>query len=143
MGSPEDYFREVLSQPGVDAVVLARGVASGEALGPRPADAFASLCDSALATISALSPAAADATIMTIGGGMRAGDYVRTRTFELVVHGIDIAAALGVEPAVLAAALRDSLAIAVELAVQGGTGNAVLAALTGRGGLVGDFSVLG
>lgn len=70
----------------------------GEALGPRPADTFASLCDSALAGISALSPAAA---------------------------------------------LRDSLAIAVELAVQGGTGSAVLAALTGRGGLVGDFGVLG
>ena len=80
---------------------------------------------------------------MTIGGGMRAGDYVRTRTFELVVHGIDIAAALGVEPAVPADALRDSLAIAVELAVQGGTGSVVLAALTGRRGLVGDFSVLG
>ena len=35
------------------------------------------------------------------------------------------------------------MTIAVELAVQGGTGSAVLAALTGRGGLAAEFSVLG
>ena len=60
----------------------------------------------------------ADAAIMTVGGGMRTGDYVRTRTFELVVHGSDIAAALGTDPQFPDSPLRDSLEIAVELAVR-------------------------
>lgn len=143
LSSPEDYFRAVLSQPGVDDVVRERGVASGKALGERPAEAFAALCDSALTKVSTPSPADADATIMMVAGGMRAGDYVRTRTFELVVHGIDVAKTLGAEPLVPEAALRESLAIAAGLAMQSGKGSSVLAGLTGRGGLTEDFAVLG
>ncbi|MCU4297921.1 maleylpyruvate isomerase family mycothiol-dependent enzyme [Brevibacterium permense] len=109
----------------------------------RPAEAFNALCESALTKVSTLSPADADATIMTAAGGMRAGDYVRTRTCELVVHGIDIDAALGVEPTVPEAALRESLALAAGLAMQSGTSSSVLAGLTGRGGLAEDFTVLG
>ncbi|MFE2741449.1 hypothetical protein ACFXEC_11985 [Brevibacterium sediminis] len=67
----------------------------------------------------------------------------RTRTFELAVHGIDIATILGAEPLVPEAALRESLAIAAGLAMQSGKGSSVLAGLTGRGGLAEDFTVLG
>ena len=146
--SPEDYFAAILSQQGVDDLVLERGIASGRDLGDDPASAFAAKCESALSRLSRLeevssSASVADAAIMTVGGGMRTGDYVRTRTFELVVHGSDIAAALGTDPQIPDSPLRDSLEIAVELAVRGGTGSRVLAALTGRGGLAGDFSVLG
>ena len=34
-----------------------------------------------------------DPVISTIFGGMRLSDYLPTRTFELVVHGLDIARA--------------------------------------------------
>jgi len=40
-----------------------------------------------------------EALITTIGGGMRVRTYLPTRTFELVVHSLDISAATGIDVA--------------------------------------------
>lgn len=122
--------------------VADRGRAAGEALGAHPATAVGAIAARVLPVVEAC-----DGTelVTTIAGGMRLADYLPTRTFELVVHTLDLHAALGtshdlaVPPADPAAA---ALALAAELAVAGGRAGDALLALTGRRGLPRGFSVL-
>jgi hypothetical protein len=97
------------------------------------------LAGQAVAAVTAASP---DALIDTSAGGMRVARWLPTRTFELVVHGMDIAGAAGVpfEPPV--EALAESAALAARVAAVTGKGQAVLLALTGRRELPASFSVL-
>jgi hypothetical protein len=81
--------------------------------------------------------------ITTLAGGMRLGSYLPTRTFELIVHTLDLAAALKVVPAPPEEATAESLAIAAGLALRTGRAAEVLLSLTGRGPLPNGFSVLG
>ena len=62
---------------------------------------------------------------------MRLGEYLRTRTFELVVHGLDIGAASGVDPGFARAPLVDATGLAAEVAVLTGRGPDLLLAMTG------------
>lgn len=74
----------------------------------------------------------ADRRISTPLGPFRIADYLRTRTLEVVAHGIDIARAIGVTPwEPPANALADSIALLGELAVIRGDGPALLMAMTG------------
>ena len=66
-------------------------------------------------------------------GGMRVRDWLPTRTFELVVHGTDVAAAAGVGYHLAPAVLAEAAALAARTAVAIGDGEMVLRALTGRG----------
>ena len=80
--------------------------------------------------------------VTTIAGGMRLTDYLPSRTFELVVHTADLAAALGLasEPPPVPAA--QALGLVAQLAVTDGRATALLRAATGRDGLPPGFSVL-
>ena len=80
--------------------------------------------------------------IETIAGGMRLSDYLPTRTFELVVHTLDIAAALGRDTSAPPQALAEAVHLATELAVLKGDGQPLLLALTGRNALPDQYSVL-
>lgn len=80
--------------------------------------------------------------VTTIAGGMRLGDYLPTRTFELAVHTADLAAALGVPPDVPATAAAQALQVVTQLAVADGLAGPLLLAATGRPGLAEGFSVL-
>ncbi len=75
-------------------------------------------------------------------GLMNLADCLATRTVELVVHGIDVADALGVPAAVPDAALRQTLEVLSETAVAGRLGVPVIRALTGRAALPEGFSVV-
>lgn len=76
-------------------------------------------------------------------GTMTLSGYLPTRTFELVVHGHDLASTLGVSaPPQLAEPARSCLRLAMSLAVEQGAAGDVLLALTGRGPLPPGFSVL-
>ncbi len=140
IAGPAEYFRRTRDMPGADpADVHARGVAAGEALGADPAAAFSRIADRVLELVRG----AGDPMITCIVGGIRLSDYLPTRTFELVVHGVDIARAAGVDPAPPLPALRSSAVLAAELAVDNGDGARILEALTGRGALERGFTVLG
>jgi hypothetical protein len=80
--------------------------------------------------------------VTTIVGGMRLGDYLPTRTFELAVHTADIVTALDVPPDVPATATAQALDIVTDLAVAEGLAGPLLLAATGRPGLPAGFSVL-
>ena len=80
--------------------------------------------------------------LTTIAGGMRLGEYLRTRIFELVVHGLDIAEACGVDPGFAEEPLVDAATLAAEVAARSGRAPGVLLALTGRGALPPDFTIV-
>jgi Mycothiol maleylpyruvate isomerase N-terminal domain len=83
-----------------------------------------------------------DALIHTIGGGMRIRHYLPTRTFELVVHSLDITAATGLQAALPPEALAHATRLAADIAIELGQGPTVLQALTGRARLPHGFSVV-
>ncbi|MFT3660613.1 MAG: maleylpyruvate isomerase N-terminal domain-containing protein [Gordonia sp. (in: high G+C Gram-positive bacteria)] len=135
----EGYYEAVARMLGADpAAVRRRGIEAGAALGADPASSFQEIADRAVA--SALGWA--DGIIRTPVGGMRASCYLPTRTFELIVHGLDVARAGGVTTTPPELPLRRATSLAVSLAVRSGEGAAVLMALTGREPLRTGFTVL-
>jgi len=140
IATPEAYYAKVAGFAAADpAAVVERGRAAGAALGDDPAAAFrARLADAA----AALDVAGDDDLPTTLVGGMRLAAYLPTRTFELAVHGTDIAAATGLVVAFPPDVLAEAAALAARIAVELGKGPEVLAALTGRSGLPSGFSVV-
>ena len=135
--TPEAYYRftaPISSGP----EVAERGRLAGVALGDDPARTVADLVDRVLARVPADDP-----VIETIGGGMRLSDYLPTRSFELTVHGFDIATATGIAPPTPSPeVLGRMIALAGRVAVLGGSGPAVIGALTGRRPLPPGYSVV-
>ena len=136
---PSDYFLEVARLPGADPEhVRDRGVLAGRELGDDPARAFARLAEAVLAEVRG----ADDPVVESIAGTIRLTDYLVSRVFELVVHGIDICVATDRETDVPPGAERAALQLTAELAARGGHGVDVLLAATGRRPLPDGFSVL-
>ena len=67
-------------------------------------------------------------------GTMALADYLRTRNLEVVVHGLDLAKALGLDWTPPRDSAADAFALLGEIAVDRGVANNVLPALTGREG---------
>jgi len=140
IATPQAYYALVARAGGADpAAVAERGRAAGAALGADPASAFRALIADATA---ALDRAGDDDLVTTVAGGMRLLAYLPTRTFELAVHGADIAAATGLPVTIPPAVLTEAAALAARTAVEIGQGPVVLAALTGRAVLPPGFSVV-
>ena len=140
VATPEAYYVAVRRAGGADTEAVAeRGRAAGAALGDAPAAAFRALLADAVAALDA----ADDGDVVpTAAGRMRVGDYLPTRTFELAVHGADIAAATGLAVAPPPEVLAEAAALAARAAVALGNGPAVLAVLTGRTPLLPGLSVV-
>jgi uncharacterized protein (TIGR03083 family) len=117
-----------------DSGVTRRGVEAGEALGDDPGGAVRLLLDAAIDDLAGADP---EQVVTTYAGGMRLRDYLPTRSFELVVHGLDIATAVPVRWTPPAAALAEAVTLATEVALRRGEGTILLRLITGRepGGL--------
>jgi Mycothiol maleylpyruvate isomerase N-terminal domain len=120
--------------------VVGRGVAAGKALGDNPAE----LVDALAMRVPALVETAGNPVINTAAGGMRLENYLPTRSLELVVHSLDIAAAV---PDIDGPEFSDQLLsqvarVAATAAVLQGRGVELMLALTGRAPLSPDFSVV-
>lgn len=137
--SAAEYYEQTGGAGAADAgAVLQRGIDAGAALGDDPAAAFAGIVERVIDRLAS----AEDGLILTIVGGMRLSSYLPTRTFELVVHGLDIATAADLPPTPPESALSRTLELATALAIRSGQGSRVLLALTGRRGLGDGFTVL-
>jgi uncharacterized protein (TIGR03083 family) len=138
VASAPDYYRATQAVAAGPAVA-ARGRDAGAALGGDPAAAVAEIAARVLALVDTR-----DGTevVTTVAGGMRLGDYLPTRTFELTVHTADLATTLGVPLDVPATAAAQALHIVAGLAVTGGLAGPLLLAATGRPGVPAGFSVL-
>ncbi|WP_336659562.1 maleylpyruvate isomerase N-terminal domain-containing protein [Leucobacter sp. USHLN153] len=147
--SADEYFARSLQLPGAsDTAVLQRGIEAGAALGDDPALAFAEIAGRVLGVVKD----AGNPLIETIVGGMRLAAYLPTRAFELVVHGLDVRAAVialdghaasAPPPEPPASVLGEALELAGAIAARRGVGSALLLAATGRGPLPERYSVLG
>jgi hypothetical protein len=138
VASAAEYFRATRAAA-ADPAVAARGRDAGTALGVDPPAAVAEIAARVLPLVDAQH---GTDLVTTIAGGMRLGDYLPTRTFELAVHTADLATALGVPPDVPATAAAQALHIVAVLAVADGLAGPLLLAATGRSGLPPGFSVL-
>ena len=123
-----------------NAAVAERGRQAGQALGDDPVEFVNALARRVLAEVEA----ARNPLIHTAAGGMRLENYLSTRTFELVVHSLDIAAALpDIEPPEFSDQLLSEVArVAATAAVLRGGGVELMLALTGRAALRPGFSVV-
>jgi uncharacterized protein (TIGR03083 family) len=137
LAGPVDYL---LAIGRVDASsVVERGRAAGDALGDDPAAAVRAIVDRVLPLLDRDD----DPLVTTIFGGMRLSTYLPTRSFELVVHGLDVADALGAPAPAFGAPLWSlALGLASEAAARGDRAPALLRALTGRHSLPEGFSVV-
>ena len=134
-----DYYR-IIAEAFTDAAAVAeRGRQAGAALGDDP---VATVSDLATRARAALDGRAPDYVLTTLIGGMPLAEYLRTRNFELVVHGLDIARATGLPFNAPPEALADAVALAAQTAVALDRGEALLLALTGRDALPPGFSVV-
>jgi uncharacterized protein (TIGR03083 family) len=139
VASPERYFA-LVAQVKVDPAAIAeRGRQAGAALGEDVAAGFRDLVAQARAKVAATTP---DALVSTIAGGMRVRAYLPTRTFELVVHGLDVAAATGLAVAFAPDVLGEAAQLAARICVVTGQAPVLLAALTGRTALPAGFSLV-
>ena len=133
------------SPPGSDArrkrdeSIAERGKKAGAALGVDPATAVRALAE----RVTALVDATEDETPMaTAAGRMTLVGYLPTRTFELVVHSLDLAGALDLSvPPTLGPAIAASTALAGEIAAARPDAPLVLLAPCGRRNLPATFSV--
>ncbi|CAN5664613.1 maleylpyruvate isomerase N-terminal domain-containing protein [soil metagenome] len=139
VASAVDYYATgVVAATHHDAVVD-RGRAAGAALGDDPAAAIGAL----VAAVGEKLPGFDDAYVLTtIAGPMQLVDYLPTRTFELVVHGLDVARATSLDAGYDEEVLAAATDLAARIAVRTGRGPNVLLALTGRDGLPPGFSVV-
>lgn len=109
-------------------------LAVGE-LGDDPVAAVQAASDRVLALVAG---APDDATVGTPFGEHSLDAYLRSRTAELVLHGVDLATEVAVPPE----ALAECGLFLMERAAQGGHALEVVRALSGRGALPPGFNVL-
>jgi uncharacterized protein (TIGR03083 family) len=141
IASPQEYYvrvKAVAAGLGPPAVVE-RGRQAGKDLGTDPATSVDALVESVLGQLADRE----DRLIQVIGGlGIRLSAYLPTRTFELAVHGLDIAAALDIQFSLPEKVLSEATVLAARIALASGDGSAVLTSLTGRTTLPASFSVV-
>jgi hypothetical protein len=137
--SPVAYFSTLATTRSDPQAVLERGRAAGAALGADPAERVARTVSEVRATLEGFDD---DYVLTTIAGPMRLADYLPTRTFELVVHGLDIGAAAHVEHAFDEPQVASAAVLAARVAVRLGRGEDLLLAMTGRRSLPDGFSVV-
>ena len=135
----ESYYARVYRDLTDPASVAARGVEAGIWLGDDPAQAIFD----AIGRVTALVDSAPKERIVSIGGlGIELPEYLRTRTFELVVHSLDISRATGLPHGQSPDALSATLELAAGISAARGDGETLLLALTGRGDLPEGYSVV-
>lgn len=127
--TPEEYLAALGTMQIDTKAVADRGRQAGVALEDNPARAVRKLLGEVTMRLQGQD---LDAVITTIVGGMRLGNYLPTRTFELVVHSFDLAHATGTSVEFDHAVLTHTAELAARTAVLQGKGAAFLFAVTGR-----------
>lgn len=134
------YFQAAAAALSDPNAVAQRGRDAGQALGSHPAAAVGSTAERVLALVDG-SPD--DALVRTPVGTMTLLGYLPSRTFEFVVHSLDLVAATALDvPPQLHDPMPACLQLAAQLAADQGHATDVLRALTGRHSLTDGFSVI-
>jgi hypothetical protein len=135
---PVEYYARPVPIAGPEYVlpenIAERGRRAVTELGDDPVGAVRAASARALAVVAA---APDDAKIGTPFGEQTLADYLRSRTAELVLHGMDLATDVDAPPE----ALVECGCFLLEHAVRRGSGQDVVRALSGRATLPAGFSV--
>ena len=134
------HFRQSLGRPNANAQVAERGREAGRTLGGDP---LAAMREDWARAEQVLDATPEDEVIAYDNGGILFADYLETRVFELSIHALDLANAIGVEAEPPREALAAALRTLADLALESGRGAQLALAATGRGPLPDGFSALG
>ncbi len=143
LSSAAEYYVAVLADPAIHGPVAQRAKEQAAGVDEPVPVYLRRVFDEADRTLERTH---SSAVLGTRGGGITLEDYLPTRITELVVHAIDLADALGVEPAVPETAMAVTLETLAEVSMHRPgtvTPAQVVRALTGRGTLAPDTNVLG
>ena len=125
-----EYLAQGMALPGIHEGVAQRARDDAAVLGDDPA---AAAREAATEVDALLGREPDDRLLPTRIGVMTLGEYLRTRAFELTVHGLDVARAAGLEaPSGLRAAAVPALGLAAEFAGRRDDAVTLLATATGR-----------
>ena len=135
-----DYFLRAMESMADPDEVADRGRRSGQDLGPHPAEVVRETAKRVLAGLETVS----DDLILALPiGGMRLIDYLPTRIFELVIHGLDLATAIGASDEPPRAPTEVTLRLLADLALESGKSAEMILAVTGRRSLPEGFNLVG
>ena len=137
--SPVDYFLKAFESLADPKMVAERGRAAGLEIIDDPRMMVRGF---AMYVKNKLDELGDDHIMDTIVGGMRLIDYLPTRTFELIIHTMDLAKAVGVDSKPPEKGMTATLEILGQIALYRGQASDLVLAATGRGGLPTGFSVL-
>jgi uncharacterized protein (TIGR03083 family) len=129
-----DYYRNVFADPNINAGVAERGRAAGAQL----TDPIGESEATAQRVLALVASTADDDMTNTLVGQMMFIEYLATRAAELAVHTLDLQRATGQELSLRPATSSMVVALMAELADP----ISLLSALTGRGTLPADYTVL-
>ncbi|MCB0951838.1 MAG: maleylpyruvate isomerase N-terminal domain-containing protein [Microthrixaceae bacterium] len=141
--SSTDYYLVVLADASIHSAVAERTKAQAAEVSEPIPEFLRSVFEQAEQTMQRTP---SSAVLGSRAGGITLEDYLPTRVTELVVHGIDLADALGCEPEVPATAMAVTLETLADLSMHRPDVLApadVVRALTGRGNLPDATNVLG
>ena len=136
---PVDYFLKAFEGLADPKQVAERGRAAGLEIIDDPRMMVRGF---AMYVKNKLEELADDHIMATPVGGMRLIDYLPTRTFELIIHTMDLAKAVGVDDQPPEKGMAATLEILGQIALYRGRASDVVFGVTGRGGLSDGFSVL-
>ena len=134
------YYRRAFVGQGTNERIAERGRTTAVELGLDLVATVTALRDRVTRMIAALPD---DHLCGTLIGGIRLVDYLPTRTLELVVHTLDLQEATGIEGTPPPEALRETLHLLVDLALDTPHAGRFALLATGRDSWRGPFTVLG
>jgi uncharacterized protein (TIGR03083 family) len=138
--TPGDYFRRAMASLANPESVAERGRQAGQDLGSHPVETVRRISERVVAQVEQ----ASDDLILALPiGGMRLIDYLPTRVFELVIHGLDLASAIGVGDEPPNATMEVTLRLLADLALESGKASDLALAVTGRKSLPEGFNLVG
>lgn len=137
VAGPAGYFRLALERT-TDEAIARRGREAGARLGSSPAQAVEEMAHQ---TLHLVARHRGQNLVATPVGPMRLDDYLATRVVELTLHTLDLARALGWDVQPPREAIRATLHVLADLALERDVGATVALALGGRIPLPEGFSL--
>jgi hypothetical protein len=137
--TPVAYLEKVIATPYDESSVPEAVETAATALGERPADELAAIDKKVSDRLARVRD---DQLVNTPFGGIRLDRYLPAATFQLVVHTLDLAAAIGSDDSPPAGSLTTAMDLGTRLAQQRGRAQILLLGMVGREPLPPEFSVL-
>lgn len=140
LNGPVEYFLAARAASVASEEIARRGIEAGAALGDYPATKVQELAHRIVKLVEISEDTC---PVGTPWGTITLAGYLPTRTFELTIHGIDLAAAIGVPvPDRLGPSVSKACELAGALAGKHPMAIEILSALTGRSQLRNGITVL-